>query len=364
MKAVMLRRIDNPPNPYLSQHREWLGPPPPAGFELYEEHARSILSENDSPDIPFRWSVNPYRGCQHACAYCYARPTHEYLGFGAGTDFESRITAKINAPELLAAELSRRSWQRDLIAFSGVTDCYQPIEVHYQLTRRCLEICLRLGNPFVVVTKSYLVVRDADLLTEAARRRIGRVFFSIPFTDDAVARRIEPGATPPSRRFQALRRLHDAGAAVGVMVAPIIPGLSDREIARVLKRAADCGARVAGYQALRLPGSVKEVFLSRLRDAMPDRAARVEALIRQMRGGRLSDPRFGARMRGSGPYWQAVEQLFRKTAARLGINRRGSDSARRSTNHDASAPVADASRTGAQPSRDSSRPRQLPLFAE
>lgn len=315
----MMRRVDNPPNPYLSEHREWLAEPPPVELEVYEEQARSILSENDSPDVPFRWSVNPYRGCQHACAYCYARPTHEYLGLGAGTDFDSRITVKVNAPELLTLALSRPSWKREMIAFSGATDCYQPLECVYRLTRRCLEVCRELRNPVGVVTKAYLVVRDAELLADLNARAGARVWLSIPFADERAARVIEAGAPPPARRFEAIRRLAAAGVPVGVLVAPIIPGLNDRDLAQVLTRAAECGASAASYTALRLPGSVKEVFLSRLAAALPHRAVRVERLIRDMRGGALNDPRFGCRMQGQGVYWESIEQLFEKTAARLGL---------------------------------------------
>lgn len=317
-----MKLVANPPNPHLSEHREWLGPPPPVKLVVYEELSRSILSENDSPDIPFRWSVNPYRGCQHACAYCYARPTHEYLGFGAGTDFDSRITVKFNAPELLAREFSRPGWKRERVCFSGVTDCYQPLEAVYQVTRRCLEVCHQFRNPAGIVTKSYLVVRDAELLTSLNRRALARVYISIPFADDGVARKIETGAPPPSRRFEALRCLSAAGVPVGVMVAPIIPGLNDRDIPRILQRAAECGAEWAGCQALRLPGTVEDVFLSRVREQLPGAAGRIEARIRDMRGGALSDSRFGCRMTGHGPYWESVRQLFEKSVQRWALNRR------------------------------------------
>jgi len=318
-----MRRIANPPNPYLREHREWLGAPPPVELHVYEEQAGSILSQNDSPDLRFRWSVNPYRGCQHACAYCYARPTHEYLGFGAGTDFESRICVKVNAPELLQAALTRPGWRGERIAFSGVTDCYQPLEAVYRLTRRCLEVCLRRGNPIGVVTKSYLVVRDAHLLAELNRRSSAHVYLSIPFADDGLARKIEFAAPPPSRRFDALRALHQADVPVGVIVAPIIPGLNDRAIPTILGQAAACGARRAAYTALRLPGSVREVFLSRLRSELPDCARRVEQRIRDMRGGRLNETRFGARMRGEGPYWASIARLFEAAARRLGLETHG-----------------------------------------
>ncbi len=316
----MRRPISNPPNPYESTLREWLEPPPAARLHVYEEHARSIVSENDSPDLSFRYSVNPYRGCQHACAYCYARPTHEYLGLGAGTDFDTHITVKVNAAELLARELDRPRWRRDTIAFSGVTDCYQPLEAVYGVTRACLEVCLRKRNPVGVVTKSYLIVRDAELLAELTRRVRVMVYVSIPFADERLSRAVEPHAPPPARRFAAVAALAAAGVPVCVLVSPLIPGLNDLDVPRILSAAADAGARNAGYSALRLPGSVKDVFLTRLREALPDRAARVEALVRQMRGGALNNSAFGERMRGVGTQWEAVRQLFRQSCRRLGLN--------------------------------------------
>lgn len=316
----MLRRVDNPPNPFVREMREWLGPAPRVDVELFEEDARSILSRNDSPDIPFRFSVNPYRGCQHACAYCYARTTHEYLGMGAGTDFDSKLVVKKNAAELLAQALGRPTWRREWLAFSGATDCYQPFEVIYQLTRACLEVCADFRTPASIITKSFLITRDLDILQQLNRAAGVRVNMSIPFASDRVARKIEPGAPPPSRRFEAVRRLSAAGIDVGVFVAPLIPGLNDREVAMVLERAADVGATSASYIPLRLPGSVADVFLKRLRGELPLHAARVEARIRAMRGGCLNEPRFGARMRGEGPYWQSVASLFAQTARRVGLD--------------------------------------------
>ncbi|MBL8880307.1 MAG: PA0069 family radical SAM protein [Phycisphaerales bacterium] len=365
MSAVfMLRRVANPPNPFTAEHCEWLDEPPAISLDVYEETAKSILSENDSPDIPFRWSLNPYRGCQHACAYCYARPYHEYLDLGAGTDFDSKITVKVNAPELLAAELRRPRRQREQIVFSGVTDCYQPLEAVYRLTRRCLEVCLSAGNPVGIITKSYLVARDASLLAQLNAAAGARVHMSICFADDARARAIEPGAPPPSRRFDAMRRLRDAGVGVGIMLAPLIPGLNDGDIPALLERAAECGASSAAYTALRLPGSVREVFLTRLREALPDRAARVEARIRDMRGGQLTDPRFVSRMDGQGPYWESVRQLFEKTASRLGLAEPppcgavGEPGGRTNSN-----PVeTDREQPAGSPRDRSSHPTQLPLF--
>lgn len=317
---MKLRVIDNPPNPYLAQHAEWLEPPPAARLQVFEETAASLLTRNDSPDIPFTWSVNPYRGCQHACAYCYARPYHEYLGYGAGTDFDTKIVVKINAPELLEREISRARWSGECINFSGITDCYQPLEASYQITRRCLEVCLARRNPAAIITKSFLVVRDIDLLVELNRQAGAFVYVSIPFADHDPSKLIEPQAPPPARRFEAVRRLSAAGIPVGVMMAPIIPGLNDRDIARVLQSAADAGAQSAGFTALRLAGSVKDVFLSRLHEAFPLRADRVIHGIRDMRGGALNDSRFGARMRGEGPYWESVRALFQLHKKRLGLD--------------------------------------------
>lgn len=318
---MKMRAVDNPPNPYVSQHAVWLEPPPTAKLEVYEETAASILSKNDSPDIPFEWSVNPYRGCQHACAYCYARPYHEYLGYGAGTDFDSKIVAKINAPELLEKEITLRKWKKQHVHFSGITDCYQPLEASYELTRRCLEVCLRHRNPAGVITKSFLVVRDIDLLVELNRVAGAFVYVSIPFADHEHSKLIEPQAPPPQRRFEAVRRLSEAGVPVGVMMAPIIPGLNDKDVVRVLVSAAEAGATSAGFTALRLAGSVKDVFLSRLRDALPLRAERVIHGIRAMRGGAMNESQFGKRMRGEGPYWESFRDLFNLHKKRLRLDR-------------------------------------------
>lgn len=316
---MALRRVDNPPNPFTSELREWLDEPPAAEVEVYEETAKSVLTENDSPDIPFRWSINPYRGCQHACAYCYARPYHEYLGYGAGTDFDTKIVVKMNAPQVLREELQRRAWAREWICFSGVTDCYQPMEAVYKITRGCLEACLEVGNPVSIITKGYLIVRDLELLAKLHRTAGAQVYFSIAFADDAAARALEPSTPPPSRRFEAVRRLADAGIPVGVMIGPVIPGLNDKEIPSIILRAAQAGARSVAYTALRLPGSVSPVFMERLRAALPLRAERVESRIREMRGGQLNDSRFGRRMTGEGEYWQSVKQLFEAARRKHGL---------------------------------------------
>ena len=318
MKAVPL---SNPPNPWASTDVEYLEeePPPEVRLEVYEDHTRQILANNDSPDVGFRWSVNPYRGCFHACAYCYARPSHEYLSFGAGTDFDRKIVVKPHAPELLREAFSKRSWKGELVVFSGVTDCYQPLEASYRLTRRCLEVCALFGNPVGIITKAPLIERDADLL--AAMRGAGlHVTISIPFWDPEKARAIEPYVATPHRRLRIIETLSARGIAVSVNVAPIIPGLNDQDIPRILTAARDAGAQGAGCVLLRLPGSVKEVFEQRLRASLPLQADRVLHRIRETRGGKLYDPRFGVRGRGEGVISDSIQTLFRATAQRLGLS--------------------------------------------
>jgi len=317
------KRVWNPPNPYLTEHRELLGEPPVADLELYEDESQSILSRNDSPDLGFRWSVNPYRGCFHACAYCYARPTHEYFGFGAGTDFERKLFVKRRAPQLLEQAFRQSSWQGELVVFSGVTDCYQPLEAAWRLTRGCLAVCLAFRNPVAVVTKSLLVRRDVELLAALAREAQASVALSIPFLNEDIARLVEPGAPTIRRRFETMEILAQAGVPVGIGVAPVIPGLNDADIPGLLKAAKRCGAQFAFRTLLRLPGSVKEVFFHRLREQMPLRAARIEHRIREVRGGRLSDSRFGHRHHGDGEYWKSLDQVWELWTRRLGFHRRG-----------------------------------------
>jgi DNA repair photolyase len=317
----MPRPISNPPNPWQTIHAEWLGAPPEAGLEIFEEKAKSIIAENDSPDVGFRFSVNPYRGCFHACAYCYARPTHQYLGWGAGTDFDRKIVAKVNAPELLRRELLRPSWRGEPIVFSGVTDCYQPTEAVYGLTRRCLEVCRDFRNPIGIVTKGALVRRDLDVLAAMAKQTEVTVYVSIPFADERTARALEPNVASPSLRLEALTALSAAGVRTGVAVAPIIPGVNDSDIARVLARAREAGAEKAFLTLLRLPAETLPVFEERLAEAFPDRAARVWSNLEQARGGKRNESRFGARMEGVGPRWRAIEGLFEVECRRLGLNR-------------------------------------------
>jgi DNA repair photolyase len=314
-----MRPLDNPPNPWLGTHVDWLGEQPQVALQVYEEEAKSIVNEVDSPDLPFRWSLNPYRGCFHGCSYCYARPSHQYLGMGAGTDFERRIVVKTNAPELLRRFLARPAWQGEPIAFSGVTDCYQPLEASYGLTRRCLEVCLAHRQPVWIVTKGALVERDVDLLAGLAQHGAAVVHVSVPFADEGDARAMEPFAGSPARRLAALRRLADAGVPTGVSVSPIVPGLNDHQIPAILTAARAAGARYAWHTLLRLPAEVEDVFVARLHEAFPQRATKVLSLLRSMHGGRLSDPRFHNRMRGEGPRYQLIADLFARTARRLGF---------------------------------------------
>ncbi len=320
--ARMARPVSNPPNPWASSQVEWLGEPPSVEIEVYEEEARSIVAQNDSPDVPFRFSVNPYRGCQHACAYCYARPGHQYLGFGAGTDFDSKIVVKRNAAELLERELARGRLGDEWLAFSGVTDCYQPLEASYGLTRACLEVCLARRVRVGVVTKSALVRRDAGLLARLARAAGARVFVSIPFADEAVSRAIEPWVPSPRTRFETLRALSEAGLDTGVALAPLIPGLNDADVPSILEQACAAGARHAFLIPLRLAAEVRPVFEERLRAAFPLRAEKVLSAVRELRGGKLNESAFGARMEGRGPRWQSVRDLFALTCRRLGLSTR------------------------------------------
>ena len=316
-----MRSVENPKNRFEPAEIEWEdGEAPLALLHVHEERSKTILSENDSPDLGFRFSINPYRGCQHACAYCYARPSHQYWGFGAGTDFDREIIVKVNAPELLREAFARKSWKGQSITFSGNTDCYQPLEGRYRLTRQLLSICLEHKNPVAIITKSPLIRRDLDVLSALAREARLTVFMSIAFADDETARAIEPGAPAIHRRFEALRALSDAGIETGVAMAPIIPGLNDKDIGKVLQRAHEAGARHAFRTLLRLPAEVKPVFLTRLRAARPLAADKIEHAIRDVRGGELYDNRFGARMHGEGARWRAVEELFDLQCKRLGLN--------------------------------------------
>jgi DNA repair photolyase len=319
------RAPSNPPSPYTTlqvafdpEHEAIDEAPSPVHVTLLDDATRNIIAENDSPDVGFHYSVNPYRGCMHACAYCYARPRHEYLDLGAGTDFDTKIVVKRRAPQLLREAFEKRSWRGDLVVFSGVTDCYQPVERELGLTRGCLEVCHEYRNPVGIITKSAIIERDVALLAALARDAACRVHVSIPFADAATARAIEPWAPSPARRFRVLETLAAAGVPVGVMVAPVIPGCNDQDIAEILERAHAAGARTAGMVMLRLPRNVLPVFEERVRAALPLAAEKIFHRIREVRGGKLYDTRFFARQSGEGPYAQAVQQLFSTTMRRLG----------------------------------------------
>jgi len=315
-----MRYIENPPNPWLTHSVEWIGEPPTAKIEVFEEtETRSIISSNDSPDVAFDHSINCYRGCPHGCTYCFSRPTHEYLGYGAGTDFERKIIAKVNAPELLRKELMKPSWKGDEIVFSFTSDPYIPMEAIYKLTRRCLEVCAEFRNPVGVITKSALIRRDVDVLQRLAEEASVGVYFSSPFADYATARAVEPFAPSPNARFEAMKTLAAAGIQVGIGIAPTIPGLST-DIPGLLQRAKDCGATKAFINMLRLPGSVAPYFEQRLREKLPTKADRVLHRIRDARGGKLNSSVFGERMRGKGQYWEAQHKLFDVYSKRLGFN--------------------------------------------
>ncbi|MGK0361526.1 MAG: DNA repair photolyase [Bradymonadia bacterium] len=310
----------NPPNPWHDTAVEWIGPAPDTKRTIYTDDTREILSRNDSPDIGFTWSVNPYRGCMHGCVYCYARPSHEFLGFGAGTDFERRIVVKPKAAVLLEKAFERTRWQGEVVVFSGNTDCYQPIEASYRLTRACLQVCHRYRNPVGIITKSPLVERDIDVLADLARVTYVAVTLSIPFFDPHHARLIEPTVPPPARRFEAIRRLAAAGIPVGVNVAPIIPGLSDTQVVDILEAAREAGARWAGYTSVRLPGPVANIFTEHIeRVFSPSKANRILSRIRDGRGGALNKSQFHDRFRTEGPYAAALKALFESTRARLGF---------------------------------------------
>lgn len=293
---------------------------PGAPLQVFEDHARSILATNDSPDVGFKWSVNPYRGCFHGCAYCYARPSHEYLSLGAGSDFERKIIVKKNAAELLRDAFDKKKWKGERVVFSGVTDCYQPLEAQLELTRACLEVCVEYKNPAGFITKSPVIERDIDLLVELARVAACSVSVSIPFWNADNAKAMEPFVTTPARRMAIVERLAKAGVPVGVSISPIVPGLNDEDIGDVMKAASDAGARHAFFVLLRLPGAVKDVFETALRDKLPLRAEKVLRRMREAHSGKLYDSRWGVRGRGQGVHADAIQTLFDRLATRHGLH--------------------------------------------
>jgi DNA repair photolyase len=319
----------NPPNRFeplwYSRDPEWNDLEDPAlETQFFRDTSRSIITYNDSPDVGFDASINPYRGCEHGCSYCYARPTHEYLGFSAGLDFESRILVKEDAPELLRRELSSPRWKPQVLAMSGVTDSYQPIERRLQLTRRCLQVLAECRNPVVIITKNHLVTRDVDILSELAQYEAARVFLSVTTLDGGLSRVMEPRASHPLRRLAAIEMLSQAGVPTGVLVAPVIPGLTDHEVPSIITAAVQAGARAAGYVTLRLPHGVGPLFEQWLIQHFPDRKDKVLHRIRAIRGGQLNDPRFSSRMRGEGIFAEQIAALFALACRKAGIDGRGS----------------------------------------
>jgi DNA repair photolyase len=315
----------NPPNRFESIHVErdaWThaeDPAPPTRF--FRDASRSIIARNESPDVGFDASINPYRGCEHGCSYCYARPTHEYLGFSAGRDFETRIMVKEDAPRLLRKALSSPRWKPQVLAMSGVTDPYQPVERRLGITRACLEVLADFRNPVSIVTKNQLVTRDIDLLERLAEHHAVHVTLSVTSLRSQVQRVMEPRTSVPSRRLRAIEALANAGIPVGVNVAPIIPGLTDHELPAILEATASAGAVRAAFILLRLPHGVEELFGVWLEQHFPDRAAKVMNRMRALHRGRAYDGRFGIRQRGLGPFSEQIQSMFDVTCRRLGLNR-------------------------------------------
>lgn len=291
--------------------------------QFFRDSSCSIIATNDSPDVGFDASVNPYRGCEHGCVYCYARPTHEYLGLSSGLDFETKIMVKEDAPHLLRRELSSKKWRPRILGLSGVTDPYQPIEAKLQLTRRCLQVLAEFRNPVAIITKNRLVTRDIDILQELASHEAAAVFVSVTTLDGSLARVLEPRTSQPQGRLAAVRELSEARVPAGVMIAPIIPGLNDHEIPAILQAAAAAGAQYAGYVLLRLPHGVADLFENWLTQHFPDKKEKVLGRIRDMRAGKLNDARFGVRMKGEGVLAETIRDFFRLACRTAGIHGRG-----------------------------------------
>jgi DNA repair photolyase len=315
----------NPPNrfePYKLEPLEEPGPTeePDLHTELFVDSTRSILAKNDSPDLPFTYSINPYRGCEHGCIYCYARPSHEYLGFSSGIDFETRILVKTEAAKLLAVEFSKPSWEPQVVVFSGNTDCYQPVERQLRITRQCVEVFLKYRNPFSMITKNALIQRDVDLLKELASMNLVFVIISVTTLDNHLSRIMEPRTSAPHKRLETIEVLAKNGIPVGVNAAPIIPGLNDAEIPAILKAAAERGATHAGHTIVRLSYALKDLFVDWVQRHFPEKAPKIINRIREVRGGKLSESEFGTRMTGEGEYADSIHQLFESSCKRYRLN--------------------------------------------
>jgi DNA repair photolyase len=288
--------------------------------QYFRDTSKTILAKNDSPDIPFTYDLNPYRGCEHGCIYCYARPSHEYLGFSSGLDFETKIMVKHDAPALLETALKKRSWQPQVISVGGNTDCYQPIERNLNITRRCLDVLLKYRNPFGLITKNSLITRDIDILKELAALDLVVCTVSITTLDKRLHRVMEPRTASPEIRLQTIRELASAGIPVRVNVAPVIPGLTDSEIPAIIKRARENGANRASWIMLRLPHAVKDLFVDWLQREFPDRAEKVINRIKDVREGSMNSTRWGERMRGTGEIADSIKQLFDATCKKYEMN--------------------------------------------
>lgn len=290
---------------------------------FFKDDSKSVISKNDSDDLDFNLSINPYRGCEHGCIYCYARPNHEFLGFSSGIDFETKIMVKENAPELLEVFLNRKNYKPDIINFSGNTDCYQPVERKLKITRKLLKICSDYGNPVSIITKNYLILRDLDILKVMSERNLVVVRISITTLDNKLTRIMEPRTAEPGRRLNIIKTLSENKIPVGVNIAPIIPGLTDKEIPSILKAAVEAGARFAGREMLRLPYSVKELFLNWLAENMPDRSDKIINQIKQIRSGKLNDYRPGVRFSGEGELADTINSLFIISCQKFGLKLHG-----------------------------------------
>jgi len=313
--------VEKPPDD-LTQYFEDPDPDRKILTQFYLDHTKSILAKNDSPDLGFTYSINPYRGCEHGCIYCYARPSHEYLGFSSGLDFETKILVKQNAAALLEEQFQNRAWKPQVIVFSGNTDCYRPIERALGLTRKCLQVFLKYRNPVSIITKNALVQRDADILQELASLNMVLVVITVTTLDSGLVRKMEPRTSTPAKRLETIEMLASKGIPVGVNIAPIIPGLNDVEIPAILREISDCGARYANYSILRLPNSVEALFLEWLGRELPAQAPRILKRIRDIRDGKLSDSTFGKRMTGEGQLAHAIEQLFEVNRRKFGLSQK------------------------------------------
>jgi DNA repair photolyase len=314
----------NPPNRFEKLHLEpgpdWNPEEDPAPrTQFFKDRTSTIIAYNDSPDVGFEASINPYRGCEHGCIYCYARPFHEYLGFSSGLDFETKIMVKEDAPKLLREELSSKKWQPKVIALSGVTDCYQPIERRLKLTRGCLEVLSEFRNPVAIITKNNLVTRDIDLLSNLASFNAAAVFISVTTLDTDLRKIMEPRTSPPAARLSAIKALSQAGIPTGVLVAPVIPGLTDHETPSIIAAAVEAGARFAGHVTLRLPYAVAPLFEQWLAKHLPLKQEKVLNRIRSLRNGKLYDSQFGSRMRGEGIFAEQIDSLFEVACKKAGI---------------------------------------------